>query len=127
MNDLRNPYIAGAPVVETSMFFGREDVFRWIENSLTGKFVDHILVIHGQRRVGKTTVLKQIPNFLPKQYIQVFYDLQGRTNTTLNRFLWWMASEIVRILNKQIVQICPALNGISLPILKPSSPSSSPA
>ena len=102
MNDLRNPYIAGAPVVETSMFFGREDVFRWIENSLTGKFVDHILVIHGQRRVGKTTVLKQIPNFLPKQYIQVFYDLQGRTNTTLDRFLWWMASEIVRTLNKQL-------------------------
>jgi AAA+ ATPase superfamily predicted ATPase len=87
VNDLRNPYIAGAPVVESSMFFGREDVFRWIENSLTGKFVDHILVIHGQRRVGKTTVLKQIPNFLPKTYIQVFYDLQGRTNTTLDRFL----------------------------------------
>ncbi len=102
MNDLRNPYIAGAPVVETSMFFGREDVFRWIENSLTGKFVNHILVLHGQRRVGKTTVLKQIPNFLPKQYIQVFFDLQGRTNSTLDRFLWWMASEIIRTLNKQL-------------------------
>jgi len=102
VNDLRNPYIAGAPVVETSMFFGREDVFHWIENSLKGKFVDHILVLHGQRRVGKTTVLKQIPNFLSKQYIQVFYDLQGRTNTTLGRFLWWMASEIVRTVNKQL-------------------------
>jgi len=101
VNSMRNPYIAGAPVVETSMFFGREDVFRWIEDSLTGKYVDHILVIHGQRRVGKTTVLKQIPNFLPKSYIQIFYDLQGRTNTTLDRFLWWMASEIVRTLNKE--------------------------
>ncbi len=100
MNDLRNPYIAGAPVVETSMFFGRGDVFKWIENSLTGKYVDHILVLHGQRRVGKTTVLKQIPNFLPDEYIQVFFDLQGRTNTTLDRFLWWMGSEIVRTLNK---------------------------
>ena len=101
VNEILNPYIAGAPVVETSMFFGREDVFSWIERSLEGKFVDHILVLHGQRRVGKTSVLKQIPNFLPDQYIQVFFDLQGRTNTTINRFLWWMAREITRTLKQE--------------------------
>jgi tetratricopeptide (TPR) repeat protein len=101
VNELRNPYIAGAPVVETSMFFGREDVFSWIERCLEGKYIDHILVLHGQRRVGKTSVLKQIPNFLPKKYIQVFFDLQGRTGTTLDRFLWWLASEIVRTLKKE--------------------------
>jgi tetratricopeptide (TPR) repeat protein len=89
------------------MFFGREDVFSWIERSLTGKYVDHILVLHGQRRVGKTSVLKQIPNFLPDKYIQVFFDLQGRTGTTLDRFLWWIASEIVRTIKREI--------GISLP------------
>jgi AAA+ ATPase superfamily predicted ATPase len=69
MDALLNPYIAGAPVLESSMFFGREDVFGWIERSLSGKYVDHILVIHGQRRVGKTSVLKQIPNFLGDKYI----------------------------------------------------------
>lgn len=98
MNDLLNPYIAGAPVVEADMFFGRKDVFGWIERSLMGKYVDHILVIHGQRRVGKTSVLKQIPNFLPDRYLQVFFDLQGRSNTTLDRFLWWLAREITRTL-----------------------------
>ena len=107
MNEIINPYIAGAPVVETSMFFGREDVFGWIERSLAGKYVDHILVLHGQRRVGKTSVLKQIPNFLPDKYIQVFFDLQGRTNTTLDRFLWWLAREIARTLKQE--------RGISLP------------
>ncbi|MDO9088274.1 MAG: tetratricopeptide repeat protein [Anaerolineaceae bacterium] len=101
MTNILNPYIAGAPVVETSMFFGREDIFGWIERSLTGKFVNHILVLHGQRRVGKTSVLKQIPRHLPKHYIQVFFDLQGRTNTTMDRFLWWMASEISRTLIKE--------------------------
>jgi len=83
------------------MFFGREDVFGWIERSLEGKFVDHILVLHGQRRVGKTSVLKQIPNFLPDKYLQVFFDLQGRTGTTLDRFLWWLASEIARTLKRE--------------------------
>jgi len=96
-----NPYIAGAPVVEASMFFGREDVFGWIERSLEGKFVNHILVLHGQRRVGKTSVLKQIPNFLTDKYIQVFFDLQGRTGTSLDRFLWWLASEITRTLKRE--------------------------
>jgi tetratricopeptide (TPR) repeat protein len=101
VNEILNPYIAGAPVVEASMFFGREDVFNWIERSLAGKYVDNILVLHGQRRVGKTSVLKQIPNFLPEKYIQVFFDLQGRTGTTLERFLWWLASEIVRTLKTE--------------------------
>jgi tetratricopeptide (TPR) repeat protein len=107
MSSLLNPYIAGAPVVEPSMFFGRHDVFQWIEHSLEGKFVNHILVIHGQRRVGKTSVLKQIPNTLPKSYIQVFFDLQGRTSTTLDRFLWWLAREISRVLKQEHGLVVP--------------------
>lgn len=101
MANLLNPYIAGAPVVESSMFFGRQDVFNWIERSLAGKYVDHTLIIHGQRRVGKTSVLKQIPNHLSNRYIHVYLDIQGRTQTTLDRFLWWMAREIVRTLRSE--------------------------
>lgn len=41
MADRHNPYIAGAPVVEKCMFFGREGAFGWIEHSLSGKYVDH--------------------------------------------------------------------------------------
>ena len=93
-----NPYIAGAPVVEKRMFFGREDIFSWIESSLSGKYVDHILVLHGQRRVGKTSVLKHLSEQLPDRYIPIFIDLQGRVSTTLERFLWWLAREISRAL-----------------------------
>lgn len=98
--EIINPYIAGAPVAEASMFFGREDVFDWIERSLSGRFVDHILVVHGQRRVGKTSVLKQLQHRLPKRYVPIFFDLQGRTHTTLDRFLWWLAREIERVLKQ---------------------------
>ncbi len=98
MADIVNPYIAGAPVTEQRMFFGRNDVFEWIQNSLTGQYADHILVIHGQRRVGKTSVLKQLGNRLSSKYIPVFFDLQGRTHTTLDRFLWWLARETVHVL-----------------------------
>lgn len=102
-----NPYIAGAPVTETRMFFGREDVFEWIEHSLTGRYVDHILVIHGQRRVGKTSVLKQLRHRMPERYVPVFFDLQGRTRTTLDRFLWWLAREIVRVLKQDHSIVVP--------------------
>ena len=101
MGEIINPYIAGAPVTEARMFFGREDVFDWIEKSITGQYAEHILVIHGQRRVGKTSVLKQLGNRLPSKYIPVFFDLQGRTHTTLDRFLWWLAHEIVRVLKQE--------------------------
>ena len=77
------------------MFFGREGVFEWIENNLSGKYINHILVLHGQRRVGKTSVLKHIPNRLPDRHIPIFIDLQGRVSTTLGRFLYWLALEAI--------------------------------
>ena len=107
MSEMINPYIAGAPVTEAGMFFGREDIFDWVERSLPGRYVDHILVIHGQRRVGKTSVLKQLPNRLPERYIPVFFDLQGRTHTTLERFLWWLAREITRVLKQDHGVVIP--------------------
>ena len=93
-----NPYIAGAPVTDPAMFFGREDVFAWIERNIAGRYADNTLVIHGQRRVGKTSVLKQLGHRLSSRYIPVFFDLQGRTHTTLDRFLWRLAREIARAL-----------------------------
>lgn len=101
MKEILNPYIAGAPVAEARMFFGREDVFDWIRANISGQYAEHILVIHGQRRVGKTSILKQLSHRLPDRFVQVFFDLQGRTHTTLDRFLWWMARETVRVLNQQ--------------------------
>jgi GTPase SAR1 family protein len=79
-------------------------------------FVDHILVIHGQRRVGKTSVLKQLSTRLPDRYIPVFFDLQGRTRTTLHRFLWWLAREVTRTLkqDRNIRLSMPAKEGFSL-------------
>lgn len=108
METLLNPYIAGVPVTEKSMFFGRADAFKWIEQSLAGKFVTPVLVIHGQRRVGKTSVLKQIPNWLSKRYLQIFIDMHGRTQVTLDRFLWWLARDIARAIRQE--------SGIDLPI-----------
>jgi hypothetical protein len=57
MDKIVNPYTTGASVTGKRMFFGREDVFDWIEHSLSGQYADHILVVHGQRQVGKISVM----------------------------------------------------------------------
>lgn len=101
MTDHTNPYVAGAPVTDQRMFFGREDVFTWIEQNIGGQFSDNMLVIHGQRRVGKTSVLKQLGNYISDKYIPVFFDFQGRTHTTINKFLYRLAREIVRTLTRE--------------------------
>jgi tetratricopeptide (TPR) repeat protein/photosystem II stability/assembly factor-like uncharacterized protein len=118
LETILNPYIAGAPVADSKMFFGREDIFEWIEKNLAGESSDHILVVHGQRRVGKTSVLKQLGNRLPKNYVPIFFDLQGRTHTTLDRFLWWLAREIARTLNQE--------RGIEIALTEKESFSSDP-
>ncbi len=95
MTDLLNPYIAGAPVVAADMFFGRSDIFEWVERSLMGKYVDHILVIHGQRRVGKTSLLKYLAHpkvapqlgLNPQAFCLVYIDFQGLTEITPGAFL----------------------------------------
>jgi AAA+ ATPase superfamily predicted ATPase len=63
-----NPYIAGSPVTGTEMFFGREDVFSFVRRNLTGRHRDTPIVLYGQRRTGKTSVLYQMSRHLDPRY-----------------------------------------------------------
>jgi len=91
----RNPYIAGKSVTEGA-FFGRRDVLEWVEDELFSLHTD-ILVIHGQRRIGKTSVLKQLRHTLPKDAFRpVFFDLQDHARKPLGGVLTELAGEIAR-------------------------------
>jgi hypothetical protein len=74
-----NPYIAGAPVLDDDMFFGRQKLMARILSVL-----DHnSLMITGERRIGKTTFLYRLKKVLAAdegsefQFFPVFTDLQG--------------------------------------------------
>ncbi len=91
-----NPYQAGRPISSPEMFFGREDVFDFLKQQLIGKVQDNIVVLHGQRRTGKTSILYQIqvterlgPDVLP-----VLIDLQGIIPEGLASFVYQLADEI---------------------------------
>jgi len=74
-----NPYIAGAPVLEDDMFFGRHKLLARIMNVLH----HNSLMITGERRIGKTTLLHHLRKALEQdeatdyQFFVVSTDLQG--------------------------------------------------
>ena len=79
MSDVLNPYIAGNPVTGQQMFFGREDVFSFVSGALTGQHRDNAIVLYGQRRTGKTSVLYQMGARLGPRYLCILVDLNQLT------------------------------------------------
>ena len=95
-----NPYIAGNPLTGSEMFFGRADVFYFIDQALSGQHQDNVLVLYGQRRTGKTSVLYQMDRHLSDRYLCIFIDLHGLALDGLNGFIQELANYIYRGLRK---------------------------
>jgi hypothetical protein len=101
MPDIANPYIAGNPVTGPEMFFGREDIFDFVHQTLTGQHRDNVLVLYGQRRTGKTSVLYQMSHHLGERYLCILVDLHGLALNGLGGFLWELANHIARHLRRE--------------------------
>jgi tetratricopeptide (TPR) repeat protein len=100
MNELPlNPYVAGGPLSDPAGrgFYGREDIFDFVRTSLLAERRTPIL-LYGQRRIGKTSILRQIPNHLPPELACVYYDLQGKASMSLDQVLYGLARAITDIL-----------------------------
>ncbi len=76
---VHNPYVFGQPIEETesNLFVGRRDTVREIEVSLLGAEQKPALVLWGPRRMGKTSVLLQLPRLLGPEFIPAFVDMQA--------------------------------------------------
>ncbi len=108
MREFVNPYIAGNPVTSAEMFFGRADVFAFVQQALIGKHRDNVIILYGQRRTGKTSVLYQMSRHLGARYVCVLLDLHGLALEGLDGFLWEMANSIARTLRRdQRIEISP--------------------
>jgi GAF domain-containing protein len=74
-----NPYIVGQPILKPEMCFGREQLFKRVLSVLH----QNSLLLHGERRIGKTTVLRQLEmrlnaaDDLDYRFKPVYIDLQG--------------------------------------------------
>jgi hypothetical protein len=115
-----NPYIAGSPVTGTEMFFGRDDVFSFIRRNLIGRHRDTPVVLYGQRRTGKTSVLYQLHRHLDPGYRCIFIDLHGLSLDGMGSLLHGIASSISRSLRREH-QLTVPVPGRSLFLADPQS------
>ena len=71
-----NPYAPGNPLeLGDPLFMGRNDVVQKLGQALQKKYRPTFLLT-GERRMGKSSILKQLPVLLGPRYLPVFYDLQ---------------------------------------------------
>jgi hypothetical protein len=77
LQPIPNPYVVGTPVRSSAMFYGRQEDLRWIDERLTQPGNEMIL-LYGQRRIGKTSLLHQIRNQRDSgSILPVFVDTHG--------------------------------------------------
>jgi len=73
---VKNPYVIGDPVMGR-LFVGREDILRWLEELWTGTEQKPSVVLFGHRRMGKTSILRNLPGrFGPHVHIAYVNLLQ---------------------------------------------------
>jgi ligand-binding sensor domain-containing protein len=84
-----NPFVSGEPVRRQDMFFGRHDLLQRIIDTLH----NNSIMIHGERRIGKTTILYQLAARLREVdddeywFIPLYVDLEGTTEESFFHFL----------------------------------------
>jgi uncharacterized protein len=74
---IRNPYKPGIQLaLNDSLFVGRRDLAQQLEEMIINAGHPPSFLLNGERRIGKSSTLRQLPSLLGARYIPVFYDLQ---------------------------------------------------
>ncbi|NCQ71841.1 MAG: ATP-binding protein [Microcystis aeruginosa W13-15] len=90
-----NPYIIGDP---GKRFVGREDILRELQSMWSGDNLSSV-VLYGHRRMGKTSILRNLEAYLPPNVSVIYINLQRlATVTSLAEVLLTMAEEIAQTL-----------------------------
>lgn len=91
--EIPNPFVFSSPVSEKMAvaFVGRQDVVAQIERAILGSANMPTLLLHGPRRMGKTSILNQLPRLLGSDFAPATMDCQHpairESPATLLRYL----------------------------------------
>lgn len=86
-----SPYIVGSPVDRDKMFFGRAEEMRRIRRLLGGGDQANVILLEGNRRTGKTSILRQLgktgalPGWIP--VYSSFQDVDSVSTADVFRLL----------------------------------------
>jgi ABC-type branched-subunit amino acid transport system substrate-binding protein len=99
-----NPYIIGVPIRDPNKFFGREPEFSNINDSLQNN--EQLILLYGQRRIGKSSVIAQIPKKLStNEFVFISFDFHDKGNLSHQEILRSIAIGIIENLetNQQVL------------------------
>ena len=90
-----NPYVIGNPV-EGSLFVGREDILRQLEELWITSQQLQSVVLYGHRRMGKTSILKNFVNCTGAEVKVIYVNLQrlGAVSQGVAEVLMTISDEI---------------------------------
>ena len=94
--EIQNPYIVGVPLTRRQeIFVGRADISIRIEDLMRSDDYPPLL-LYGQRRMGKTSLLYQLRWLLPRHILPLVIDLQGPVSTAADHtgFLYAVAKQM---------------------------------
>ena len=110
--EIDSPYIIGVPLTEQQeIFVGRTDISAQIEQLLLDRRRPPLL-LYGQRRTGKTSLLNNLGRLLPNTIIPMFVDLQGPASRASDHtgFLYNIARGMLDSAKRQGGLTLPALS-----------------
>jgi hypothetical protein len=101
-----NPYIAGDPIRSEQGFFGREDILKGVHNVLKNPH-SNAVVLYGQRRIGKTSILLQLESKLLSTgtFTPVYFDLHDKASKPLSGLLYDLAVSICEVIGQAVPEI----------------------
>ena len=82
-------------------FYGRRAVFTFVEDTLNTE-QQNVIVLYGQRRVGKTSLLHQLVKQLKGEVLPIYFDLQSRAQQSLGQVLYELARTVARPLEMSV-------------------------
>jgi hypothetical protein len=109
--EIDNPYIVGVPLTEQQeIFVGRTDIVARIEQLLLDRRRPPLL-LYGQRRMGKTSLLRNLGRLLPRTIIPLFVDGQKISLASdYPDFLYNVATEMRKSAEQQRSLMLPPLS-----------------
>ena len=100
MPDSVNPYIPGQPVEDPKLFFGRREILTSTrENLVKGR---RVFIAAGAARLGKTSLLLQIPHHLPEGFFPVQIDVGQENAQRADWLLWRIAVSLAQALEREL-------------------------
>jgi len=102
-----NPYIAGAPVLQDDLFYGRENLMTRVLQTIH----NNSILLYGERRIGKTSFQHRLKRRLHElqdpdyDFYPVYIDLQGVPET---KFFATLAHDVFEELGPVLDGVKPA-------------------